>query len=339
MYQIPSGHILAPMAGITDSPYRKICRQYGAGLLFSECISSEGVRRIGKMSLDICRFSEEERPIALQLFGNEPQQFADAAAVIDEKFVPELIDINCGCPVKRFVTRGCGGALMQDPDKIGRIVEAVRAVSRSNVSVKLRIGYASPNETASKAALAAVDAGAVLISFHARWVRKARGTVADWNAIAKLREAIPNTPLIGNGDIVSLASVKQMMNVSGCDRVMIARWACGRPWIFEPLSKGIFNDDEVLYPSYRERIDVLLKHYALMLEFFPATTAVHRMRKHIGWYTHGMPHASKVRGKAMELKVPDDVIRLLRDFQATLSDKALHHEDASELLVATEDEE
>lgn len=310
------------MAGITDSPYRRLCRQYGAGLLYSECISAEGIRRLGKMSLDLCRFHNEERPIAIQLFGSDPQQFADAAAIVGERFQPDLIDVNCGCPVKRLVTRGCGGALMKDPEKIGRIVEAIKNATDIPVSVKLRTGYSAPDETVSLAARVAVDGGAVIVAVHSRWVRKSKGTAADWDVITRVRETIPDVPLIGNGDVFSFADVRKMKERTGCDMVMIGRWACGKPWIFQFRDDNPDEQTELWEPLYAERIDILLRHYQYMLDYFPYSTAVHRMRKHIGWYTHGMPNAAKLRLQAMSSNDADEVINLLNEFKVALG----HHE-------------
>ncbi len=319
-FYLPEGEILAPMAGITDSPYRRLARRFGAGLLYSECISAEGARREGKKTLDLVSFTEEERPIAIQLFGQEPQQFADAAAIVQARFNPDLIDINCGCPVKKFVTKFCGGWLMSDPDLIGRIVEAIKKSVSIPVSVKLRTGYRKPDATAIEAAKAAEEAGASLIALHARYVRGAKNTDAGWEMIGRLKNEIDSVPIAGNGDIFSFSDAKRMVETTGCDRVMIGRWATGRPWIFKHLKDGYPEDSEALYPADAEKIDCLIEHYRLMFDHYRENVkrAVFRMRKYISDYTHGMHGASKLRSDIMTIIEPEEVIGKLRKFQAGL---------------------
>jgi len=299
-FQLPPGAILAPMAGITDSPFRRLARRYGAGLLYTECISAEGVRRGSAASLALCRFHQDERPIAVQLFGSEPGPIAEAAAVVAKHFAPDLIDINCGCPVKKFVTRGCGGALMQSPTKIGRIVAEVRAASGIAVSVKLRAGYLPGAESAPEAAQAAEEAGAVFIAVHGRFVRKAKGTPADWNVIARVKVAVA-IPVVGNGDVESYADARRMIKETNCDRVMIARWAQGRPWIFEALNDVAAPPKVPLDPPPWERLILLNEHYRMMFDEFPEGLALLRMRKQAGWYLHGLADAAKVRQSIMHI--------------------------------------
>ncbi len=306
------------MAGITDSPYRQIARRYGAGLLYTECISAEGLRRLGKGSFDLCRFDPFERPIALQLFGSTVESIAEAAAIASERYSPDMIDINCGCPVKKFVTKGCGGALMQFPDLIGRIVEAVKASSGLPVSVKLRNGYHLPDEVAPRAARIAKEAGASLVAIHARYVRKAKGTAADWEVIRRVKEAVPDLPVIGNGDVVSYEDAGEMMKRTGCDRVMIARWAEGRPWLFEPLKNGDFSAKNPAEPLIPVKIDLILEQLKLMVEFYGERTAVFRMRKQLGWYSHGWPGGSKLRGDLMKIASAEEVVVKLRAFESSL---------------------
>lgn len=309
-WELPEGEILAPMAGISDSPYRQITRRFGSGLLYSECISAEGVRRLGKVSLDLANFHEVERPYAVQLFGSDPDQFGDAAAIIAERLNPDMIDINCGCPVKRFVTRCSGGYLMQYPDLIGRIVEKVRETSKLPVSVKLRTGYRRPEATACEAAVIAEEAGASLVAVHGRYVRGAKGSDADWEVIGSVKQAVRSIPVIGNGDVFIRDDVDRMMKMTGCDRVMIARGAEGRPWIFDSNGGGAVSN--------RDRIRTLLDHYRLMLADFPERTTVNRMRKHIGWYTRGMRGSAALRFSAMRIDNSADVIELLENYTAEI---------------------
>jgi tRNA-dihydrouridine synthase B len=317
-WELPSGNILAPMAGITDSAFRRLSRMFGSGLLYSECISAEGVRRMGVKSFELADFHPDERPIAVQLFGSEPQPFHEAAAIIAERYKPDLIDINCGCPVKKMVTRCAGGYLMQDPDLIGCIVEAARAGSGLPVSVKLRTGYQAPEETAPQAAQAAQAAGAALVAIHARYVRNAAHTRADWDVIGRVKAAVSNIPVVGNGDVMSWEDAARMQQQTGCDRVMIGRGALGKPWIFSAPGSFVsrFNLTVPLMP--RERIDVLLGHYRLMLEILPERRAVHRMRKHIGWYTRGMHDSADLRNRIVRLENPGEVMDVIVKYRDML---------------------
>jgi len=326
------------MAGITDSPYRRISRRYGSGLLYSECISAEGLRRRGKNSLDYCRFDEEERPIALQLFGSEADQIGEAAAVVAELFRPDLIDINCGCPVKKFVTKGCGGALMQDPALIGRMVEAA-GKSGIPVSVKLRTGYWPGVETVIDAAKAAADAGAVLIAVHGRYVRKAKGTKADWEPIRRVREAVPHLPVIGNGDVFCVEDAARMIAETGCDRVMIARWAQGRPWLFASMKDGLFPGVQLDEPSFEEKIAVIEDQYRMMVGVFGEKTAVFRMRKQVGWITHGWPGGARLRSEIMRITVANEVILRLHDYLNILGEDIMLENIPVQVYTMEDDEE
>ncbi len=303
------------MAGVADSAFRRLCRRFGAGLLYTEVISAEGLRRLGRKSFDRCRFEYEERPIAIQLFGKDPSQFTDAAGLLEERYYPNLIDINCGCPAKKFVSREVGGWLMQDPDKIGRLVEGARQGCSQPLSVKLRAGYRASEETAPLAARAAEQAGASLVAIHARYVRCSRGTVADWEVIARVKDAVSHIPVVGNGDVFSAADARRMMGSTGCDRVMIGRGACGRPWIFRAVLEELLGKPPASSPSPRERINILLEHYRLMLESLSEPRAVQQMRKHLSWYTHGLPGSAKLRGSAMTIDDLPTVLQMLTDYR------------------------
>ncbi len=309
-WELPDGNLLYPMAGTTHSPYRRITRRFGSGLLYSECISAEGIRRNGRKSLELVTFHPDERPIAIQLFGSEPKQFGEAASIIAEMFKPDMIDINCGCPVRRMVSRNSGGFLMQYPDLIGEIVAETRNAAGLPVSVKLRTGYRAPDGTAPEAAAIAEAAGASLIAIHARYVCSSRNSDADWQIIRDVKEAVKTIPVVGNGDVRTWEDIERMKALTGCDRVMIGRGAQGRPWIF--------SDDRHI-PADRERIDILLDHYRLMLDFMPEIHAVRRMRKHFNWYTKGMPNAARLRERVMRLENSAEVMAILGNFKEKIS--------------------
>lgn len=297
------------MAGVTDSPFRRLAKRFGAGVVFTECISAEGMRRQSRITIDLARFTPEERPIALQLFGSDPGQLAEAAAVAASLFSPDLMDINCGCPVRKFVVRGCGGFLMQDPDLIGRMVEAVRAASGLPVSVKIRAGYRYPEVTAAQAAVAAQQAGAAFVTVHGRFVRGAKGTPADWEVIGRVKAAV-TIPVVGNGDVRTAEGAAALRRLTGCDRVMIGRGALGRPFIFAQLAG--FPP-----PPPRERIALLIEHYGLAREWYPERAAVRVMRKHIAWYTAGLSGSAALRAALMREDDPERVVAVLQSFRLT----------------------
>jgi tRNA-dihydrouridine synthase B len=307
------------MAGTTDSVYRRIARRFGAGLLYTECISAEGVRRLGRQSLVLARFDPEERPIAVQLFGSNTQAVADAAAIIAERFHPEMIDLNCGCPMRRFIARQCGGYLMQDPDLIGRMVESMRAASGLPVSVKLRAGYLPDQETAVEAATAAEAAGAALVAVHARSVRGSKGKSADWDVIGRVKAAVSRIPVIGNGDIRSADDIRKMKTLTGCDRVMIGRWAQGRPWIFASPATDA-PEEGFPQPSPAERLALLLEHYRMALAEYPERRAVSLMRKQMVWYTSGLRDSAALKRQLVRLDRAEEAIALLENYQAILSE-------------------
>lgn len=351
LIQLPYGAVLAPMAGFTDSPFRRLARRYGAGLLYSECISAEGLRRLGAASLALCRFHPDERPIAIQLFGSSPEPIAEAAMVVVECFKPDIIDVNCGCPVRKMVARGCGGDLMQHPERIGRIVEAVAQAVRIPVSVKLRAGWTPKEETAPEAALAAEAAGAAFVAVHGRFVRNAKGSLADWEVIGRVKTTLKRIPVIGNGDIFSPADAERMLHQTGCDRVMVGRWALGKPWVFQALkdvapplvpprqaggriianlprraggridtnlsctTEEINVEIEFLDPSFDQRIDILIEHLYKMVEHYDERTAILRMRRQIGWYLSGMPDSAKLKKELMLIAELNLLINRLMDYK------------------------
>ncbi|NQU05885.1 MAG: tRNA-dihydrouridine synthase, partial [Calditrichaeota bacterium] len=244
-------------------------------------------------------------------FGHEPKAFHDAAAIIAERYKPDMIDINCGCPVKRMTRRGNGGSLMKSPDLIGKIVEAAIEGSGLPVSVKLRSGYFISEETAPEAASIAEDAGASLIAIHGRYVKHSFKSTVDMDVIGRVKAAVKRIPVVGNGDIKSVRDASDMMKHTGCDRVMIGRGAFGNPWIFRKPHEG----KELPEPTPETRIDILLKHYRMMLDYFPEAAAVPKMRKHIGWYTKGMRESSRLRAAVMKITKAEDVIGQIEEFR------------------------
>lgn len=303
------------MAGITDSPFRRITRRFGSGLLYSGLVSAEGVRRMGRKSLELCRFHPEEHPIAIQLFGSEPEQFGDAAAIIGDRFRPDMIDINCGCPVRKIVRHKAGGYLMQNPDLIGRIVEAVHSSTGLPVSVKLRTGYRAHDETALECALAAEHGGAALVTVHARYVHGSGDAAADWDVIGRVKSGVKRAVVVGNGDVKSQADAERMIRQTGCDRVMIGRAALGSPWIFSEPETCEPDNTPYISPSAGEKIDILLDHYRLMLEGLPELRAVRCMRKHLVWYTRGMTQSTRLRERVMRMESAAEVMELLTSYR------------------------
>lgn len=301
--------VLAPLAGWTDAIFRKICHQFGAALVITEMASADGLVRVGKKSLDIARFSEEERPIGIQLFGADAETLAQAAEIISA-LKPDFIDINCGCPAKKVVKRGGGSALMRDLDSIEAIGKAVVQATAIPITAKLRSGW---NETVVvEACLRLQDVGVQAVTIHPRSQKMGFTGAADWNHIRQVKEAV-RIPVIGNGDINSAQDARRMLDETGCDMVMIGRAARGNPWIFSQvvsyLDQGILLD----LPGFSERLEMCMRHLRLQQEMDGDYAAI-TMRKQIAFYIKGMPNATGFRKEVFRKNNPLEVMNDLQDY-------------------------
>ena len=291
--------ILAPMAGVTDLPYRLLCKEQGAGLLCMEMVSAKAITYHNKNTAALMETDPREQPVSLQLFGSEPEVMAEAARMIDD--LPfAILDINMGCPVPKIVKNHEGSALMKDPALAADIVRAVAAASSHPVTVKFRKGFDDDHVNAVEFAKRLEEAGAAAVAVHGRTREQYYSGKADWEIIRKVKEAV-KIPVIGNGDINSAETAKRCFEETGCDAVMIGRAAEGNPWIFSQIRSYLENGTVPERPSREEVADMILRHAALQLEHKGEYIGMREMRKHIAWYLSGFPHAATFRKQACEI--------------------------------------
>jgi nifR3 family TIM-barrel protein len=312
--------ILAPMAGVTEAPFRAICKRFGAGLTYTEMVSVAGLHHSpgSPTARKLLSMDPAEKPAGVQLFGGDPEMMARQAAriVAERPGDVALVDINMGCPVAKVVNKGEGAALMKAPQRAADLVRAVRDAVSVPVTVKFRRGYAADEETCVEFALAMQEAGVTAVAVHGRTRSQFYHGQADWGAIARVKEAV-TIPVIGSGDVWTAADARRMLEETGCDAVMIARGAQGNPWVFSQARALIDREEVLLPPSGVERIDVAREH-ARELVRFAGERAVVRMRKHVAWYVHGMPAASRVRERVNECRTPAELERLLLEYRLHL---------------------
>lgn len=295
--KLASPLVLAPIAGFTDSPFRKICISHGCGLTMTELISAEGIVRKNKKTMDLLKFTAEERPFAIQIFGRKPETMAAAAEVV-ESLSPDLIDINMGCPARKVVGSGNGASLLREPQLVNRIAEAVVKKTKLPVSAKIRIGWDESSLNYMDVVKALEDSGVSMIIVHGRTRAQQYSGKADWNVIREIREK-SSVPIIGNGDIDSYKMAHEMMEFSGCPAVMIGRGAIGNPWIFSGRT-----------PDSLEIIETIKMHLNLMLDEY-GNRGIHMMRKHIVRYIHGTKNAAKARSAIVTASSREDIISIL----------------------------
>lgn len=312
------GHlVLAPMAGVCDHPFRWLCRLSGASAVYSEFVSSDGLVRGNKATREMLRFTEDERPIGVQIFGSDPEVIRDATAVVDEARV-DIIDLNFGCPVKKVTKREAGSALLKNPKLLGEIVHAgVDAAKNAPVTAKIRAGWDTVN--AVEIAKIIEDNGAKAITVHGRTQKMGYTGAANWEIIADVKKNV-RIPVIGNGDVFAPSDAFRMLDETGADLVMAARGTQGAPWLFaqtNAMARGI----PVCSPSWSDRLAVAAMHLALMLRERPEIGAVRLFRMHLSHYTKNMPDSAAFRREVFVLEDADEVFRRLRDYAESLESK------------------
>ncbi len=306
--QIDGNVCLAPMAGIADRAFREVCKGFGADFCVSEMVSIKGIAFGDKKSLALMELSPAERPIAIQLFGSEPDVLAHAARQA-MAFSPDAIDLNMGCPTPKIVNNGAGAALMKNPKLCAELVRAAKRAVAVPVTVKLRKGWDSDSVNAVEVAERCVDAGADAVTVHGRTRAQMYAPSADWEIIARVKEAVP-VPVIGNGDIFSAADAARMFEATRCDGVMIGRGALGNPWVFSQIHALLSHERILPEPALSERMRVMLRHVALICQYVGEAHGMKEARKHAAWYMKGVRGAAVFRKRCGELSSFRDLERL-----------------------------
>ena len=297
--------LLAPMAGVTDLPFRLLCKEQGAGLVCTEMVSAKAILYKNKNTGLLMAIDERERPAALQLFGCEPETMAEAARQIQERNF-DILDVNMGCPVPKVVNNGEGSALMKDPRLAGEIVRALVKAVKKPVTVKIRKGFDEDQVNAVEMARILEDAGAAAIAVHGRTREQFYSGKADWEIIRRVKEAV-SIPVIGNGDVDSPEKAAAMFRETGCDGVMIARGAQGNPWIFSRTLRYL-EEGVLLPPPDRQAVKkMIFRHMEMLIAAKGTYTGIREMRKHVAWYTAGFPHSAKLRGKINTVESPEEL--------------------------------
>lgn len=296
---------LAPMAGVSDLPFRLLASRMGAGLVCSEMVSAKAIFYKNKNTKSLLEIHPQENPVSLQLFGSEPELMADMAKAIEERPFA-ILDINMGCPVPKVVGNGEGSALMKDPLLAGRIIEAMAKAVKKPVTVKIRKGFDESHVNAVELAHIAQESGAAAVTVHGRTREQFYSGTADWDIIAQVKAAV-SIPVIGNGDVTGPESAARMLRETGCDAIAIGRAARGNPWIFRNVIHYLDTGEILPRPTMEEMKEMLLEHAELLMQYKGEYTAVREMRKHMSWYTAGYPNSAKLRGRINEMETMDEL--------------------------------
>ena len=306
---IEGGLCLGPMAGVSDLPFRHLCKEMGASLLVTEMVSAKAIYFKNKNTEPLMKIDKGEHPIALQLFGSDPDIIAQMAASIEERDF-DIFDFNMGCPVPKIVNNGEGSALMKNPKLVEEILTKLVKSVKKPVTLKIRKGFNDDNINAVEIAKIAEALGVSAVAVHARTREQYYSGKADWSIIKDVKSNL-GIPVIGNGDVVDGKSAKEMYEYTGCDGIMIARAARGNPWIFKEI-RGYLNGEIIEKPEKDEIVDMILKHCKLQMQYDDEIMAIRKMRKHVAWYTHGMKGSSALRDRVNHVERYDELERLLR---------------------------
>ena len=302
---------LGPMAGVTDLSYRILCRELGCDLTYTEMVSAKALLYKNKNTEVLLKTVPQDHPCAMQIFGSDPDIMADMGEYAVNKWGYEIVDVNMGCPVPKVVNNHEGSALMKNPQLVEKILSTmVKRISKP-VTVKIRRGFDENNINAVEIAKIAENCGVAAIAVHGRTREQYYSGNADWNIIKEVKEAV-NIPVIGNGDIVDGESAKKMMDETGCDGVMVARAARGNPWIFNEINTFLETGQKIEKPSLQEVVDMIIRHGEMLVDLKGEYTGIREMRKHVAWYTQGMPHSSQIRRRVNELTNIDELRSMVR---------------------------
>lgn len=302
--------VLAPMAGVTDLPFRLLCHEQGAGLLSMEMVSAKAISFHNKNTESLMEIDEKEHPIALQLFGSDPDLISEVAKRIEERPF-DILDINMGCPVPKVVNNGEGSALMKNPKLIGEIVEKTVKAIKKPVTIKIRKGFNDSLINAVEIAKIAEQSGAAAIAVHGRTREQYYSGKADWDIIRQVKEAV-KIPVIGNGDVTSPEMAKAMLEQTGCDGVMIGRGAKGNPWIFRQIVHYLETGEKLEKPDIEEVKQMMMRHARMQMEYKGGFTGIREMRKHVAWYTTGYPHSARLRNLVNQAESIEELEELIK---------------------------
>lgn len=291
--RIENPFVLAPMAGVTDMPFRTLCKEQGAGLICMEMISAKAISFHNKNTIALMKIDPCEHPVSMQLFGSEPELMAEVAKSIEDKDF-DILDINMGCPVPKVVNNGEGSALLKNPELIVQIIKSVSSAIQKPVTVKVRIGFENAPVDIVEIARRAEDAGAAAIAVHGRTRQQYYSGTADWDIIRQVKEAV-SIPVIGNGDVDSPLKAEVLLKQTGCDGVMIGRAVRGNPWIFREMNHYFQTGELLSRPSSEEIREMILRHARAQIALKGEFTGIREMRKHVAWYTAGMRHSAGLR--------------------------------------------
>ena len=318
--EIKNRVILAPMAGVSNTSFRKIIKEMGAGLIYCEMVSDKAVTYESKKTMDLLKMDEMERPISQQIFGSDIESFTIAAKKIYELQHPDIIDINMGCPVPKVAIKNqAGSALLKNPEKIGEIVKAVVNAVPCPVTVKIRSGWDEKHINAVEVAKICEAAGASAIAVHARTRAQGYSGQADWNIIKQVKEAV-SIPVIGNGDVTSCYLAKKMLDETKCDAVMIGRGVLGNPWLIKECVEYLENGTEPKEVTYEEKINMMRRHYELLKEDKGEITASLEIRMFILYYLKGIKGSKEIKNKICQTKSSEEIFKILDEFEQKLKE-------------------
>ena len=309
-FDFPIPVFLAPMAGVTDTPYRILAREMGCPLVYSEMVSDKGINYRNEHTLKMLHTEELERPMAMQLFGAEPDSVARAAAYIESLHCADILDFNMGCPAPKVVKNHEGSAMMLDPERSYKVLKALVGAVSMPVTVKMRIGWDEKHINVLKMAKLAEEAGVQAVAVHVRTREQFYRDQADWKTIRQVKESL-HIPVIANGDIRSVQDLIKIREVSGCEAVMVGRAAQGNPWIFRQLTQYLKNGEILPGPTMEERKEVIIRHLDMLLKFKGDYVGPREMRKHATWYTRGIKGNAELRVQFNKAETRDDFLRIL----------------------------
>ena len=312
---------LAPMAGYTDSAFRILCSQKGAALVYTEFVSADGIIRKSKKTLDYLNFNEIERPIVMQIFGSDAQIMSEAAIIIENRFNPDLIDINFGCPVRKVIRKGAGSALLKNINSISSIAKQVVKKVNIPVTAKIRSGWDTKSRNAIEASNVLEDCGIAAVTVHARPATHGYNKPADWNIISEVKSAV-KIPVIGNGDIYSPEDAKKMLDETRCDAVMIGRGALGNPWIFEKTRDFLATGNYRTIIPRAEQIEMCFNHFMMSAEHNGEEIANRVMKKHLGFYFKGWNRASEIRKQIFNSKTFSNTVSVLKSLMTSIDNNS-----------------